>query len=57
MFTDPLISSGRPVVACVRFRGNMFTDSLPGNGSVRHNICIVFIVNERICNNSIKIST
>jgi hypothetical protein len=34
LITDPLPSNGRPV-ARVRFRGNMFTESLPSNGSKR----------------------
>jgi hypothetical protein len=37
-FTDPLPSNGRPIVPRVRFRGNMFTESLPSNGSIRHPI-------------------
>jgi hypothetical protein len=29
---------GRPIVTRVRFSGNKFTQSLPSNGFVRHNI-------------------
>jgi hypothetical protein len=41
-FIDLLPSNGRPIVARVRFRGNtsMFTESLPSNRSIRHNIFI-----------------
>jgi hypothetical protein len=39
LLTDPLLSNGRSTIARVGFRGNMFTKSLPSNGSV------VFIVN------------
>jgi hypothetical protein len=39
-FTDPLLSNGRPIVGRVCFRGNVFTESLPSNGSIRH--CIIF---------------
>jgi hypothetical protein len=38
LFTDLLHSNGRPVVSRVRFRGNVFTELLPSNGSVRHTI-------------------
>jgi hypothetical protein len=38
LFSEPLPSNGRPIVARVRLRGNMFTESLPSNGSIRHNI-------------------
>jgi hypothetical protein len=34
LFTYPLASNGRPIVARLRFRGNMFAESLPSNGSV-----------------------
>jgi hypothetical protein len=32
MFTDPLTSNGRPVVARVDSHGNVFTDPLTSNG-------------------------
>jgi hypothetical protein len=32
-----LPSNGRPIVARVCFRGNVFTESLPSNGSIHHN--------------------
>jgi hypothetical protein len=38
VFTDPLPSSGCPVVARVDCRGNVFVESLPSNGYARHNI-------------------
>jgi hypothetical protein len=38
VFTAPLPSNRRPVVARVGSRGNMFTESLPSNGSIRNNI-------------------
>jgi hypothetical protein len=38
VFTDPLPSNRRPIVPCVGSRGNVFTESLPSNGSIRHNI-------------------
>jgi hypothetical protein len=38
VFADPLPSNRRPIVARVCSRGNMFTESLPSNGSIRHNI-------------------
>jgi hypothetical protein len=38
LFTDPLFSNGRPILAGVRFCGNVFTESLPSNGSIRRNI-------------------
>jgi hypothetical protein len=37
VFTDPLPSVRRPVVARVGSRGNVFTESLPSNGCIRHN--------------------
>jgi hypothetical protein len=37
VFIDPLPSNRRPIVARVGSRGNVFTESLPSNGSVRHN--------------------
>jgi hypothetical protein len=40
LFTDPLPSNGRPIVARVRSRGNVFTESLPSNGSIRHSIYV-----------------
>jgi hypothetical protein len=43
MFIDPLPSNGRPIVACVRLCGNVFTESLPNNGSIHHNINICTI--------------
>jgi hypothetical protein len=38
VFTDPLPSNRRPIVARVGSRGNVFTESLHINGSVSHNI-------------------
>jgi hypothetical protein len=35
--THPLPSNGCPLLLCIRCRG-MFTESLPSNGSIRHNI-------------------
>jgi hypothetical protein len=52
-FTDPLISNGRPIVARTLFRGNVFTESLPGN-DLYVAVFVVFIINERVSNNSIK---
>jgi hypothetical protein len=40
VFTDPLPSNRRPTVARVGSRGNVFTESLPINGSIRHNIIL-----------------
>jgi hypothetical protein len=37
LLTDPLPGSGRPIVARVRLCGNVFTESLPSNRSIRHN--------------------
>jgi hypothetical protein len=37
MFAELLPINGPPIVARVRFRGNVFTESLPSNGSIRHN--------------------
>jgi hypothetical protein len=37
VFTDPLPSNRRPIVARVGSRRNVFTESLPSNGSIRHN--------------------
>jgi hypothetical protein len=41
LFTDPLPSNGRPVVARVRFHGNVFTKSLSSSGSIRHSIIVI----------------
>jgi hypothetical protein len=38
LFTDPLPNNGRHIIARVRFLGNMFTESLSSNESIRHNI-------------------
>jgi hypothetical protein len=38
LFTDPLSSNWHPIVACVRLCGNVFTESLPSNGSTCHNM-------------------
>jgi hypothetical protein len=35
---DPLPSNGRLIAACVCFRGNVFTESLPTNRYTGHNI-------------------
>jgi hypothetical protein len=40
LFPDPLPSNWRLIVARVRFRGDVFTESLPSNGSICHNIYI-----------------
>jgi hypothetical protein len=42
LFTDPLPNNGRPIVARVRFCGNVFTKSLPSNGYIRHNIYMCY---------------
>jgi hypothetical protein len=36
VFTDPLPSNRRPTVTRVGSSGNVFTESLPSNGSIRH---------------------
>jgi hypothetical protein len=38
VFIDPLLSNRRPIVPRVGSRENVFTESLPSNGSLRHNI-------------------
>jgi hypothetical protein len=38
MFTDPLPSNGRPIVARVCSRGNVITESLSSNGYTRNNL-------------------
>jgi hypothetical protein len=38
MFTAPLPSNWRPIVARFSCRGNVFTESLPSNGSIRQSI-------------------
>jgi hypothetical protein len=38
VLTDPLPSNRSPIVARVGFRENVFTESLPSNGSTRHNM-------------------
>jgi hypothetical protein len=38
VFTDPLPSNGRSIVVPVDSRGNVFAESLPNNGSIRHNM-------------------
>jgi hypothetical protein len=38
MFTDPLPTNGRSIVARVCFRGNVFTESLPSDEYTCHNI-------------------
>jgi hypothetical protein len=43
---DPLPSNGRHVVARTGSRGNVFTESLRSNGSVRHNIIKRLILSE-----------
>jgi hypothetical protein len=37
VFTYPLPSNRHPIVALVYSRGNVFTESLPSNGSIHHN--------------------
>jgi hypothetical protein len=39
---ETLPSNGRPIAALVRFRGNVFTESLPSNGHIRHHILFPF---------------
>jgi hypothetical protein len=41
VFTDPLPSNRHPIAAHVGSRGDVFTESLPSNWSIRHNINIV----------------
>jgi hypothetical protein len=36
LFNDPLPKNGRPIVGRVRFRWDIFTESLPNNESIRH---------------------
>jgi hypothetical protein len=38
VFSEPLPSNRRLIVAHFGSRGNVFTESLPSNGSVRYNI-------------------
>jgi hypothetical protein len=38
VFTGPLHSNGRPILARVSLRGNVFTESLPSNGYALHSI-------------------
>jgi hypothetical protein len=38
LFTDPLPSNERPIAERAGSRGNVFIESLPSNGSMRHNI-------------------
>jgi hypothetical protein len=45
MFNDPLRSNGRPIVERVSFRGNVFTESLPNNESILHNMYLKYIIN------------
>jgi hypothetical protein len=47
VFPDPLPSNKRPIVAQVGSRGNVFTESLPSNGSIRHNILSVQEIESR----------
>jgi hypothetical protein len=44
VFTDLLPSNRRPIVARVGSRKNIFTESLPSNGSIRHNIIYYILV-------------
>jgi hypothetical protein len=37
-FTDPLPRTRRLIVALLRLRGNVFTESLPSNGCARQSI-------------------
>jgi hypothetical protein len=39
VFTEPLPTNRRPIVASVCLRGNVFTESLPNNGYTRHSKC------------------
>jgi hypothetical protein len=38
VFADPLPSNRRPIFVRVGCRGNVSTESLPNNRSIRHNI-------------------
>jgi hypothetical protein len=40
VLTDPFPSNRYPIVTCVHSRGNVFTESLPSSGSMRHNIML-----------------
>jgi hypothetical protein len=41
LFTDLLPNNGRTIFECVRFRGNVFTESLPSNVSISHNTILI----------------
>jgi hypothetical protein len=45
VYTDPLSSNRPPIIAGVGFRGNVFTEPFPSNGSMRRNI---FIIHETV---------
>jgi hypothetical protein len=47
LFTDTLSSNGRPIVARVRFRRNVFTDSSPSNESIRHSSMEIEVSNRQ----------
>jgi hypothetical protein len=57
VFTDPLPNNRHPNVGRVGSRGNVFTESLPSNGSIRHNIVTCYATEDavRIVNSSITI--
>jgi hypothetical protein len=38
LFTHPLCNNRLPILVRVRMRGKVFTESLPSNGSIRHNV-------------------
>jgi hypothetical protein len=46
LITDPLPSNGRPIAVRVGSHRNVFTESLPSNGSIRHTI---YNTSERHC--------
>jgi hypothetical protein len=55
MFTDPLPSNRHLIAACVGSCRNAFTESLPSNGSIRHNIILAAEV--RMGTQSVVITT
>jgi hypothetical protein len=43
VFTGPLASNKSPIVVCVGSRGDVFTESLPSNRYIHHNMYEVVI--------------
>jgi hypothetical protein len=41
VFTDPLPSNRCPIVERVGSRGNVFTEPVPGNGSIKNSVALV----------------